>query len=371
MICKYCSQTIPDGSLFCMFCGERLARKRREKKSAPRYPRPRTLADGTLLGQLMVDGERVTVKASSEAEYRARIDGIRAGILERKAHPERRTLQSVLRAYIDKNDAVLSPSTLRGYEGIIRNRFKAYMDKPVGKLDFQRMVNDEAKIVAPKTVYNAWALVTAALRDANLPVPEINRPQIPESDEDFLDHDQVLIFLDAIRGDSCELAMLLMLHGLRMSELLKLEADDVREGQIHIRGAVVQDKHQKFVEKNTNKNRTSARTVPVMIGRLTELLPESGKLVTVRPNTCYRHVIAACEHAGLPLCSPHDLRRSCASLGYFLGWSELTIMDVLGWHDFNTAHRFYLKLAKQDLTASVQTMVNHYKITTATEKPSV
>ena len=367
MICRFCSREVVDGSIYCSWCGERLARKRREKKKTS-YPKYRKLADGSLLGQVMVDGKRETVKARSEAEYKARVDALRTGVAEIREHPEKRTLRTALRSYVDKNDAVLSPATIRGYENIMRNRFKAYMDAPVGRLDFQKMVNDEAKSVAPKTVCNAWALVTAALRDARIPVPEINRPQIPESDEDFLDYEQIPVFLSAIRGDRCELAALLLLHGLRMSELMKLEASDISDGKIHVRGAVVQDKNQKFVEKKTNKNRTSARTVPIMIERVKELLPEDGKLVTVRPNTVYRHVVAACERAGLPPCSPHDLRRSCASLGYHLGWSELTIMEILGWHDFNTAHKFYLKLAKQDLAASVQSTSDYYQITTGSQK---
>ena len=347
MKCRFCKQHgVPDRALFCPWCGEKLVRARK-KKTAPKYPKARVLADGTLLGQVMLDGKRETVKAATEAEYRAKIDGLRTGILERKGHPEKRTLGEIIRAYIDKNDAVLSPATIRGYEVIYNNRFKAYMKQPAGSIDYQKMVNDEAKDKSPKTVYNAWALVSAALRDAKLPVPDVNRPQIPESDEDFLDYEQIQTFLSAIRGDKQELAALLMLHGLRMSELLKLDASDIHDGNIYIRGAVVQDKNQKYVEKKTNKNRTSARVVPVMIDRLTELLPEEGKLVTAMPNTVYRHVIKACERAGLPPCSPHDIRRSCASLGFHLEWSELVIMDVMGWHDFNTAHRFYLKLAKQ------------------------
>ena len=60
MKCPYCNHAIPDESVFCMICGERIARKKREKKPPAKYPKYRVLADGSLLGQLMVNGTRET-----------------------------------------------------------------------------------------------------------------------------------------------------------------------------------------------------------------------------------------------------------------------------------------------------------------------
>ena len=368
MICKYCGRSVPDESVYCLYCGERLARKKRTRSQERSYPKYRVLADGTLLGQLMVGGRRETVKAETEKAYRAKIDAIRAGVMELKAHPDRRPLKTVLRDYIDKNDGVLSPATIRGYEYILKGRFVSYMDKPAGQIDYQAMVNEEAKKHAPKTVENAWGLVTAAFRDAKIPVPEVNLPTVPESDEDFLDHDQILRFLPAIRGDSCELACLLALHSLRMSELLKLNVSDIRDGKIHVRGAMVRDKKNQLVEKKTNKSRSSTRVVDIMIPRISELLPASGPVVTVAAETIRKHSINACKKAGLPPCSPHDLRRSFASLGHFLQWDERTIMAVGGWSNMNTVHKIYIKLSQKDVSSDVQKMQNYYQITTGSSE---
>lgn len=365
MNCPYCNHAIPEESVFCMICGERIARKKKEKKPPAKYPKYRTLADGSLLGQLMVAGRRETIKAANEKEYRAKIDALRTGVLEMKAHPEKRPLRQVLREYIDKNDGVLSPATIRGYEIIYRNRFKSYMDVQAGKIDYQQMVTDEARKVAPKTLKNSWALVSAAYRDAKIPLPEINLPAIPETDEDFLDYEQIQTFLAAVKGDPCEAAALLMLHSLRMSELLKLTVDDIQGNEIHIRGAVVPDKNHKLVEKQTNKNRTSTRNVPIMIPRLLELLPESGRIVTLHPSSLRRRIENVCKKAGLPVCSPHDLRRSFASLATIhLKWSERTIMLIGGWSNLDTVHRIYVKLSQKDINEDVKTMRNYYGFTT-------
>lgn len=366
-ICRFCRKDLPDGALFCPWCG---GKQVGPKKREPKYPAFRVLADGTLMGQLMLNGQRETVKADTEKEYRAKIDALRAGVIERKKHPEKRPLKDVVQAYIDKNDGVLSPETIRGYDGIRKNRFASYMAKPVCDIDFQQMVNEEAKSKAPKTVRNAWGLVCTALKAAGMEVPDVNLPQVPRSDEDFLDFEQIGRFLAEIRGDDAECAALLMLHSLRTSELLKLDVSDISDGLIHVRGAMVRDKNHHLVEKNTNKNRTSARDVPVMISRLLEVLPESGKAVTISPSCFRKHIISACERAKLPSCSPHDLRRSFASLAKHLRWDPSTLMRVGGWSTMETVNKVYAKLAAGDRDKDVEKMKNYYQITTAPRSPS-
>ena len=366
--CRFCRKEIPDGALFCCWCGEKQVGPKKARQ--PKYPAHRVLADGTLMGQLMVNGQRETIKAANEREYRAKIDALRSGVLEMKKHPEKRTLQMLVQAYIDKNDGVLSPATIMGYDGILRNRFKSFMGKAVCDIDFQQMVNEEAKACSPKTVKNAWALVASSLKAAGIPLPELHTPQVPGSDEDFLDYEQIQLFLREIRGDIAECAALLMLHSLRTSELLMLDVADIKGGCIQVRGAIVPNKDHKLVEKATNKNRTSRRDVPIMISRLNEILPISGKAVTIAPTTFRRHILDACERAGLPPCSPHDLRRSFASLAKHLKWDPETLMRVGGWNNMETVNKIYAKLAEQDRNADVLRMQNYYKFTTADKKAS-
>ena len=371
MKCKFCKKEIdlPD-ALFCPYCGEKQVKSRSKREI--KYPKYRILADGSLLGQLMLDGQRETVKARNEKEYKAKVDALRAGLLDRKEHPEKTPLELVIRQYIDKNDGVLSPATIRGYEIIYNNRFAKYIKKPICDIDFQEMIQEEIKAgKSPKTIRNAWGLITPALKAAHIPVPEINLPQLIPSDEDFLDYEQIQTFLKAVEGDKVECAALLMLHSLRLSELLKLTADQVSGGYIHVRGAIVQDKHNKMVEKRTNKNRTSSRDVPIMIPRLEELIPASGPVVTLAHTTLQRRIREICKNAGLPECSPHDLRRSFASLAKHLDWDPDTLMRIGGWSNMQTVSKIYAKLAEQDKNADVEKMKNYYQITTASKKSSV
>ena len=72
------------------------------------------------------------------------------------------TLGTAIDNYIKVNDSVLSPSTINAYKSYRKTRFKAFIDLDVGKINYQQMVNEEARNYAPKTVHNAWRLVTAA-----------------------------------------------------------------------------------------------------------------------------------------------------------------------------------------------------------------
>lgn len=84
------------------------------------------------------------------------------------------------------------------------------------------------------------------------------------------------------------------------------------------------------------------------------------KLITVPPTTLASRVKSVCKRAGLPECSPHDIRRSFASLGYHLKWSERAIMAVGGWSNLDTVHKIYVKLSQSDISADVEKMQNYY-----------
>ena len=359
MKCKSCKREIPEESIFCLHCGERIVRSRERKKEIS-VPKPRQLPSGTFFAQITVDGQRHSVSAATEAEYYAKARALKSGLLDTKKNQPKGTLRQLLRNYIDSNTNTLSPSTIRGYEIIYRNRFKDYMDKPWAKIDFQRMVNSEAKVAAPKTVVNAWGLVSAALTAAGEIPPKIKKPTVPPSDEDWLDFEQIKLFVSAVKDKPVELAALLALHGLRRSELLDLTVEQVTPDGIQIKGATVFNSSNKMIHKATNKNKTSRRTVPILIPRVLELLPDSGKAVTQHPSSIYRGIAAVCTDAGLPVCSAHDLRRSFASLAYHLGWNEQTTMQIGGWSDLQTVNAVYRKLAAKDKSSDVAKMQAFY-----------
>lgn len=358
MKCKACKNTVPDGSIFCNMCGEKLVKTKVEKKKVS-VPKPRQQASGDWIGQLMIDGQRHTVKGRTVKEYEEKVVAIKTGYLA-VSKSDKLTLRQAMRRYVDVNENVLSPETVRTYENIINNRFKAYKDKLITAIDYQEMVSDEAADYAPKTVCNGWGLVTSALNHVRFEIPNVNLPKIPESDKPFLDYEEIKVFVESIRGRNVELAALLALHGLRVSEIIDLDASQIHDGFIHVRGATVRNKENKNVHKDTNKTRDSTRLVPIIIDRVLELVPPSGKVVSCTPNTILKNVKKSCVRAGVTYCGTHDLRRSFCSLAYHLKWNTQTTQQIGGWSNLDTVEKVYRKLAAREKSEDVERMRDFY-----------
>lgn len=350
MNCKYCKKEIEPDSVFCRFCGERVQRRRKPKEEVT-VPPPSVTPSGKYRGRVMVRGSRVWITEDTEAAYYVRAKAVKAGMLKEAVGPKD-TLQELIRRFIDDNEAVLSPSTVPAYRSYARNAFQAYMGMRAASIPWQRAVSDEAGRVAAKTLENEWRLVTAALRYAKIQPPDVNLPRGVKHERAFLDFEQIEVFIGAIRGDPCELAYLLALHSLRLSEILALrEITDV----IRVRGAMVRGEAG-YVVKELNKTDLSRRDVPVMIPRVRELpLP-----VVQRDTTLNRHLARICEGAGLPVVTLHGLRHSFASLAYHLRWTEKTTMRLGGWSTPDVVHEIYTHLAHQDVDEDVEKMRAFY-----------
>lgn len=365
MKCKSCKRVIDDDSIYCKWCGEKQIRERK-KKDEISVPKPRQLASGRWNIQLRNIGWSTTEDTAEECIIKAK--AVRAGMLETQKNAPALTLGKAEANYIDKRRNTLSPSTLRGYDCIQRTRFIDYAERDIHAIDWQAAVNAEAAECSAKTLKNAWGFISAVLSENGITPPGVTLPQVVKKDEPWLDYEQIGVFLAAVKGKPCELGALLALHSLRRSEIYGLTADkiDLKRGIIHVQGAAVMDSNGEIVRKDTNKNQSSRRDVPIMIPRLREILPAAmsaagdNPLVNVRINKLYEHINTVCRKAGLPQVGVHGLRRSFASLAYHLGWSELDTMSVGGWSDFGTMRKIYTKLSEADKQQAVEKMQGFY-----------
>ena len=365
MKCKICKREIPDNSIFCCWCGEKQLRERK-KKDEIKVPKPRQLKSGKWNIELKAEGWSTTEDTPEECIIKAK--AIRAGFLEAKKAAQKMTVDDAVKKYIDARRGVKSPSTIRGYETIRKNRFAEYMFKDINSVDWHAAIKKETSRCSAKTLKNAWGLVSSALTEAGVDPGEVSLPQVVKKDEPWLDYEQILKFCDAVRGEPCELGALLALHSLRRSEIYALASDkiDLTQGIIRVEGAAVLDDENKVTKKETNKNTTSRRAVPIMIPRLKEILPAAMKRADGAPlmqgniNSLYNQINRVCRKAGLPEVGVHGLRRSFAYLAYHLKWSELDTMRIGGWSDFQTMRKIYTKLAEKDNIKSVKKMEKFY-----------
>lgn len=337
-----------------------------------KVPAPRRLKNGKWYIYMRLGGQAYPVTDASKADCVARARSIKAqykaGELDTqpptKAAPA--TLGAVIDAYIDKYAPVLSPATVRGYQTVRRCRFVGYMEREIGKIDYQAMVNAETAAVSPKTVKNAWGVVGAALKWAGVEVPPVKLPPVPVKEIPFLQPEEIGPFLEAIEGDGAELLLLLELHGLRYSEARALTwADiDLAKKTMYVHSAVVPGPDHRFTHKSTTKNRTSSRTVPIMIPRLLAVLEgaesRDGPLVTIHPLTGRKAAHRAAERAGVTVVGNHGLRHSFASLCYHLGLPERQIMELGGWSNTATMHKIYIRVTNRDREAAVKAVSDFF-----------
>lgn len=327
-----------------------------------KVPEPRKLPSGSWFVQLRLGGRSVPITAATQKECRRQAALVKAEYQAgKKTLPAAGsiTLRGAADAYIRSVDGVLSPSTIRGYCAIAKSRFSAYHAKRLTEIDFQKMINDETAAASPKTIRNAWGFFkTAMQRAAAFAPPEVSLPQVPVKEIPFLQPEEIRPFCDALRGNIAEIPALLELHGLRRSEVLGLDWRDIdlTRGLIRVSGAAVEDVNGKLVSKDTNKNASSSRTVPIMIPQLYALLRErkepAGRIVTISADTMLKNVKRCCREAGVTVVGNHGLRHSFASLGYHLGISERQLMELGGWSDYQTMHKIYIRIAQSDRDAA-------------------
>ena len=335
-----------------------------------KVPEPRKMTSENWFIQLRLGGQSIPVTAATKKECIRQAELIkaehRAGKRTEIKQPTELTLKEACERYINMYSKTLSPSTIRGYTIYKDQRFKAYQEKKLTEINWQRMIDDELAIKSEKTVKNGWGLVHAALDAAKFPIPEVKLAKAPVNEIAFLQPDEILPFCEAVRGRSYEIAALLELHGLRLSEVrgLTWENIDLRRGFITVRGAMVRGIDGE-VRKGTNKNETSTRKVPIMIPQLKDALEavteKKGIVVKTYPNALLDDVKRSCVRAGITVVTNHGLRHSFASLGYHLKLSERQLMQWGGWKDYQTMHKIYIRLAAIDETEAKATMMDFFK----------
>lgn len=366
MKCKSCGREIEANSMFCNWCGEKQI-KERKKKDEIKIPSPRKLASGNW--RIYLDAEKQSITEPTRDKCIAKAKAIRAGFLEKKTTYPKITVGDAIDKMMVANEGILSPSTLRGYGITRRNRFGQYMEKDISSVDWQDAISQECLVVSPKTVCNAWDAISAAMRYMKIPLPSVKLPKFKKGGQPYLDYEQLQKFIPAVHGKDCELAALLALHSLRLSEIIALRRKDIvtdKTGSeyIVVSGAVVPNEKNVYVEKATNKTGRSARNIPVLIPRLLEIIPEipgDERLFKVNPKMIGRQINRVCESVGLPAVAVHGLRRSFASLCYHLKWTEVRTMSIGGWSNYKTVHEHYLMEAQKDIDRNSNKMKKFYE----------
>lgn len=181
--------------------------------------------------------------------------------------------------------------------------------------------------------------------------------------------EQAKFFLGAVEGDALEAFYVLALTtGMRRSELLALRWTDIdlQKGIVHVRHTLRWMQSGAFV-LDTPKTEAGRRQIPLTemaINSLTRLQRaekvkklaagaewsnSAGFIFTTASGNPLRgnHILQRqfeplCRKLGLPRIRLHDLRHTCASLLYALGYQDVEIAKVLGHSSPSVTREIYI-----------------------------
>ncbi|GHU70522.1 site-specific integrase [Clostridia bacterium] len=303
----------------------------------------------------MVDGKRkyesFTAETRREAEKQAAdfaAERERAGML--RDRPEKLTVAEALTKYIDDRDNVLSPSTLRVYEGYSRNSNGSIASCQLGEItqdEIQRWINALAAEHKPKTVRNAFGLLSAVMRvyvpswQIRVHLPRVDRepPSIPEPTD-------VNKIMSTIHDIKTYAALLLAAEcGLRRSEVGMLEWDriDLVGAKMYINKALVYGRHGKWVIKGT-KSRKGTRWVdipPPVVEALSSLPRDNPRVFhPMSPGAISQRIKHVIDSLGMTY-TMHRMRHYHASIMNALGVPDKYAAEQLGHADTRITRDVY------------------------------
>lgn len=272
---------------------------------------------------------------------------------KKKTVPTQKTIYDLVKEYIESKEALLSPSSIRGYYIILNNALGDFGEKKVKLLtekDLQFWVSQNAQKYAPKSVKSQYGLVTAALRQERIQLDfaSVLLPKIQKSNRKIPNENEIAIILHMIEGTSVELPVTIAVClGMRQSEIAGLKWSDYDGESFNIHAAVVPDKHNKYVYKESTKSEASTRVIEVD-GILKERLDRAERtsefISPMLPSSVLRKFDQLCERNGLPHFTMHEQRHGNASMMLAKGVPDKYAMKRLGQSSPNMIKDIYQHL---------------------------
>lgn len=334
------------------------------KKSKIKLPAVKILPSGAAHTRVLINGERISITKETEeeciAEYLALKHGVKEAADRKKA--KEITLSEALDNYIAKREGKKSPSTIKGYKVYKKNRLQSMMTANVYETtdaQWQAAVDRDFRKLTDKYAKNVWTFVASAIEEETGRRPNIELDPPKKANRPYLEPDEVLKFVNAMKGRTAEIAALLELSSLRVSEVLAVKGTDIdlKNNRVRVHGAAVFGPDGKLVYKDENKTAASDRYVP-LIPPLRDVVENmnltDAYIVKMQPAGIYKQINRVCAENGLPQVGNHGLRHSFASLAYHLGIPEKIAMEIGGWEDSKVMHDIYTHLAKKDIAKRSQ-----------------
>lgn len=283
---------------------------------------------------------------------------------------EAMTLGEAMEKYIELKSAILSPSTLRGYDSIRRNRVPGLLSmrlRDITQESVQYAVNEDALTHSPKSVRNLYGFLSVVLNvykhelKLNITLPQRVKAKISIPTQEEVDK-----LFAHFSGTEMEIPFALAACcGLRVSEIcaLRWENVDLPNGRIEIRVALVKNTLGEYVEKGT-KSESGQRTIriyPYVQDALERAERRGEYLTALSAHTIYNRFKRALVQLDLPDYRFHDLRHYLVSVMLSLNIPKSYIADYVGHANESMVERVYGHIMASKKTSVEDTMDAYFR----------
>ena len=275
------------------------------------------------------------------------------------------TLKEAFEQYIDSKRNILSPTSIRGYETLLRNAYTPILDiktKKINQDTIQRWVNEYSINHSPKTVNNAHGLLASVLAvyEPSLRL-RTKLPTIPPRDIYTPSDNDIKALLKHIEGTELEKAVLLAAFGtLRRGEICALTDKDISGNSITINKSMVRSDSGGFIIKSPKTN-SSYRVVEYPEFVINRFKGIKGRLVNMYPEDISKNFGKVLKDAGLTHFRFHDLRHYSASIMHAIGIPDQYIMQRGGWKSDKVLKAVYRNIISDEQKKFTEQINSHFE----------
>jgi integrase len=273
-------------------------------------------------------------------------------------------LYDAVARYIDAKRGALSPSTIRGYEGMKRNYFTDIGKVKLKKLDntmLQIWISDLSGKISPKTVRNVHGLLASTL---DMFLPDFNlKTTLPAKIKPELytpSDDDIKRLLNHIAGKELEIAVLLAAFGpMRRGEICALTSDDIHGNVVSVNKDMVMGPDGMWYTKQP-KTYSSYRRIEYPEFVIEKIKNIDGRIIKATPNQITARFQRAITYSKSPHFRFHDLRHYSASIMHAIGVPDQYIMQRGGWASDYVMKNIYRDTIDEEAKKQNRVILNHF-----------
>ena len=266
--------------------------------------------------------------------------------------------------YLQIKSNVLSPSTIRGYNTIIRSISDRFMNTKTCDITqelIQKEINDYSASHSPKSTRNLHGFISAVLT-VYKPSLRISTtlPQKRKYEAYTPSEDDVKRILNDVSGTKYEIPFRLGCYGMRRGEICAITDADLNENLLHIDKSKVLTDDGTWIIKPFPKTTESERTIYID-DELAKLIKKQGYAYKEHPERLSKVLKRIQKRLKMPEFRFHDLRAYYASMAHAMGVPDAYIMANGGWSSTNILNRVYKRTFTEKQIAMNQQIADHLR----------